>query len=91
MGKVLWQANSEQKWRLGDVIQHGDEGEVFEQTFDFVWVDDDDIRRIGSYSHYAKANLLGTREEIERLGPLMVDFLNANRLPKSLPRPTEGS
>ncbi|MDB5243794.1 MAG: hypothetical protein JWP57_4420 [Spirosoma sp.] len=59
---------------------------MFEQQLDFIWQQGDDIRQIGRPSHYAMVSLNGTQEEVTRLGPLLVDFLNANRTADEKPR-----
>lgn len=88
MAKILWQGNSEQVWSAGDFVEHS--SQMCERQLDFRWLDDDDIRRIASADHSGKISVYGTREEVDRLGPLLVDFLNANRLASQMHRPQNG-
>lgn len=84
---IMWQGNSEKKWRLGERLLHK-EADHYEQQLDFVWLADDDIRRVGNSSHYDKISIYGSAAEVDRLGPLLVGFLNENRAAGELTRPT---
>ena len=83
---ILWQGSGEQKWRAGDLnVPHvGDD--IWSQELDFVWTDQGDSRRLRSANHIAKLTICGSREELARLTPLLVDFLNAYREPEQMPR-----
>jgi hypothetical protein len=76
---ALWQGDSEQRWRLGRLVPPADLERIWTRELDFVWVAPNDIRRLKSCDHHGKLCLYGTREEVDRLGPALVDLLNENR------------
>lgn len=88
---LLWQGSEEQVWRLGDVERpSSNKGRhCYVQHLDFLWTGHDDIRRIASSDHHQKVSICGTEDEVNRLGLLLVDFLNSHRLPGQMPKPDQ--
>jgi hypothetical protein len=86
MVKVLWQGSGEQLWRIAEITSPAQYGDVYSLTLDFIWTDHDDVRRLQSCDHYGKLELRGEETELKRLGPLLVEFLNANRSPNQMLR-----
>jgi hypothetical protein len=84
--KHLWQGSGEQLWQVGEVSEPAEYEGVYTLTLDLVWTDHDDVRRLQFPDHYRKLELHGGKEELERLAPLLVDMLNANRLPSQMRR-----
>jgi hypothetical protein len=87
--KILWQGSGEQLWRIGELSAPTGEQDTHSLTLDFIWTDRDDVRRLQSCDHYGKLALHGSAAELERLGPLLVEWLNANRVPEQMLLPVE--